>query len=541
MHGFDSRLHLHKTFAWVAELVYAQDLKSWARKGLRVRFPPQAPKKTPKVGSLFECSRIVGMIFLIYDTNTHTSIKARHFSKMSSSQKLESINPSSYQILGTVNVSTAQEIEDKVQLASGAQKHWADLGLSQRISFLKEVFEDLKSKKAEFALLQSREMGMPVREALIDFETTLDYANWHFDNAETYLTPETTFENDKEIHQVFHEPVGVSAVIVPWNFPFANFVWGTLQSLISGNTVVLKHSEECPLSGKFIEEVMTKYLPPGVFNEVYGAGEVGRALVNQNINIITFTGSTKTGKYLYELAGKKFIKAVMELGGSAPGIIFEDADLDLAVGNVCANRLLNQGQCCDGLKRLIVQENIFDEVAKKITSTFSAKKVGNAENQETEIGPLVAKRQLDLLIAQVDDAKAKGANVATGGNSLEAKLGGAFFEPTVLSNVTNEMRVWTEEVFGPVLPIIKFKTEQEAVKLANQTNYGLGSYVYTKDKEKAERISKSILSGMVSVNGTNYIKPFNPFGGYKNSGSGREHGKYGFHEVTQLKVVAKDK
>jgi len=460
---------------------------------------------------------------------------------MSNMQKLQSINPSNYQVLGTVDVSTNQEIEDKVKLARSKQKEWADLGVTKRVSLLKKAFEDLKKRKTEFTLLESREMGMPINETLVDFDATFDYANWYFDNAEKYLSPETTFENDKEIHQVFHEPIGVSAVIVPWNFPFANFVWGALQSLIAGNTVVFKHSEECPLSGKFIEDILAGHLPKGVFSEVYGAGDVGSILVNQDINMIAFTGSTKTGKYLYELAGKKFIKAVMELGGSAPGIIFEDADLDLAVGNICFDRLLNQGQCCDGLKRLIVHESVFDEVVKKVASTFSAKKVGNAEEKETEVGPLVAKRQLDLLVSQVEDAKKKGAKVITGGNSLEEKLGGAFFEPTVLTNVTNDMRVWKEEVFGPVLPIVKFKTEKEAIDLANQTPYGLGSYVFAKDKKKAERVSALIESGMVSVNGTNYIMPFNPFGGYKNSGFGREHGRYGFLEVTQIKIIAKNK
>src|SRR3989344_5334685 len=346
---------------------------------------------------------------------------------MSNMQKLQSINPSNYQVLGTVDISTAKEIEDKVKLARNAQKKWADLGVAKRVSLLKKVFQDLKKQKIEFTLLETREMGMSINETLIDFDATFDFANWYFDNAEKYLSPETTFENDKEIHQVFHEPIGVLAVIVPWNFPFANFVWGMLQSLIAGNTIVFKHSEECPLSGKFIEDILTKHLPHGVFNEVYGAGDVGSALVNQDINMIAFTGSTKTGKFLYETAGKKFIKAVMELGGSAPGIIFDDASLDSAVENVCFNRLLNQGQCCDGLKRLIVHESVFDEVVKNAASTFSAKKIGDAEDKETEIGPLVAKRQLDLLISQVEDAKEKGAKIITGGNSLEEKLGGVFF------------------------------------------------------------------------------------------------------------------
>jgi len=456
-------------------------------------------------------------------------------------KKLISINPSNYQTLGEVIISTLQEIESKVKLARNAQNKWGELGLVERITILEKAFADFKIRKEEFALLEAREMGMPITDAMTDFESALDFAKWYFENAEKYLGPETVFENDKEIHQVFHEPIGIAAVIVPWNFPFANFVWGALQSLIAGNTIVFKHSEECPLSGRFIEDILTKHLPEGVFNEVYGAGDVGSILANQDIDMIAFTGSTKTGKYLYELAGKKFIKAVMELGGSAPGIIFEDADINLAVGNACFNRLLNQGQCCDGLKRLIVHEKIFDEVAQKIASIFSAKKVGNAEDKKTEVGPLVVKRQLDLLVSQIEDAKKKGVKVIIGGNSLEQKLGGAFFEPTILTNVTKGMRVWTEEVFGPVLPIVKFKTEQEAVELANLTTYGLGAYVYTKDLKKAEKTAKAIKSGMVSVNGKNYIMPFNPFGGYKNSGFGREHGKYGFQEVTQIKIIAKNK
>lgn len=454
---------------------------------------------------------------------------------------LESMNPSNYELLGSVEISTVAEVEEKVRSAKQAQKAWAALSVSKRVDFLKRAFTEFEKGKEEFALLQSREMGMPLRDALSDCDGNFAYANWYFENAEKYLSPEKTFEDEKEIHQVLREPLGVAAVIVPWNFPFANFVWGALQSLIAGNTVVFKHSEECPLSGKFLEEVLNTHLPEGVFNEVYGAGEVGANLVEQPINMIAFTGSTKTGQHLYEIAGKKFIKAAMELGGSAPGIIFPDADIEAAISNACGNRLMNQGQCCDGLKRLIVHEDIFDEVVKKAVEIFSTKKIGAADDMETDIGPLVAKRQLDLLIAQVEDAKNRGAEVVCGGNSLEATMHGAYFEPTVLTNITSDMRVWNEEVFGPVLPIMKFKTEEEAIELANQTSYGLGSYVFTQDMAVAERMAVAIQSGMVSINGTNYIMPFNPFGGYKNSGIGREHGKYGFEEVTQVKVVARNK
>lgn len=456
--------------------------------------------------------------------------------------KLISINPSTYQKIGSVEISTPTEVKQKIQEAHRAKHAWRDLGVGKRVELLREVFVEVKERKEEIALLESQEMGMPLSEALADVDGSLDFANWYFDNAETYLLPETTFENDTEIHQVVREPIGVAALIIPWNFPLGNVVWGGLQSLICGNVVVMKHSEEVPMCAKLIEQIMSNHnIPKGVFSVVFGVGEVGSALVHENIDLITFIGSTKVGKQLYELAGKKFIKAVVELGGSAPGIIFADADLDIAAQNVCFNRLLNQGQCCDGLKRIIVHESIAGTVTDKLKVLFEDKKIGNAEDKATQIGPLVAKRQLDLLVAQVEDAKAKGAMVVTGGNSLEKELGGAFFQPTILKNVTPDMRVWNEEVFGPVLPVMTFKTEEEAITLANGTAYGLGAFLYATDQGIVERVSSAIEAGMVSVNGVNYVMPFNPFGGYKASGFGREHGKYGFHELTQVKVIAKNK
>ncbi len=454
---------------------------------------------------------------------------------------LVSINPSNYTVLGQVDISSPQEIKEKLQFLRNGQKVWNNLGIGLRVQLLRQAIREFAAKKSEFAILESREMGMPIGEAMVDYDGVIEFANWYLDNAERYLNPETTFENENEIHQVFHEPIGVAGVIIPWNYPFLNFVWSTFQSLIAGNAVALKHSEECPLSGKFIEDVMSQYLPNGVFAEIYGDGTVGQILAENDIDMIHFVGSCRTGKALYETAAKKFIKAVMELGGSAPGLIFEDADVDSAVKSVCDFRLANAGQYCDGLKRLIVHESIFDEVVEKVATIFTAKKIGVAEQESTELGPLVAQRQLDLLVRQVENAKINGARVVTGGQSLEAKLNGAFFEPTVLVNISKDMSVWNEEVFGPVLPVMKFGSEDEAIELANQTAYGLGSYVYTESKERAARVAYFIQSGMVSINGTNYTTPWNPFGGYKKSGIGREHGKYGFSEVTQLKVVARNK
>ena len=273
--------------------------------------------------------------------------------------KLASINPSNYKELGSVDFSTKAEVKKKVKSARKVAKEWKDIGVSSRVDMLRGFVKEVKKRKKELALIQAQEMGMPMNDALYDVDDSLGYVEWYLDNAHKYLTPEVTFEDDKEIHEVYRDPIGVAGVIIPWNFPFANFVWGAFQGLVSGNTVVMKHSEECLLSAKLIEEIMTSIgLSDGVFSEVYGDGKIGDALVHEDIDMIAFTGSTKTGKYLYEVAGKKFIRAVMELGGSAPGIVFEDADLKLCTAEICDQRLFNAGQCCDGLKRLIVHESV---------------------------------------------------------------------------------------------------------------------------------------------------------------------------------------
>jgi len=452
---------------------------------------------------------------------------------------LKSTNPSNYQCLGEVEVSALDDVERTARLANTAKRGWRNTSVTDRVELLRRVYDRFRGRRQELAELESREMGMPLRDALDDFDDTMDYVCWYFENAERYLSPEVTHEADGLIHRVYREPVGVVAAIVPWNFPFSMFVWATLQGMIAGNVVVLKHSEECPLVGKFIEDVFTSCdLPEGVFGEVYGDREVGKWLAHQEIDMIQFTGSTATGRYLYRVAGERFLRANMELGGSAPGVLFEDVELERTMASVCGSRLFNAGQCCDGLKRLVVHESIVDRVQGRLAELFSQKRLGDALDGATEMGPLVSKGQLARLERQVLDAVGKGARVLAGGKSLESELGGAFYQPTLLCNISEDMRVWQEEVFGPVLPVVSFSTEEEAVALANDTQYGLGAYVFTEDPARARRIALAIDSGLVGVNGCSYFAPSSPFGGWKGSGFGREHSKYGFHEVTQTKVVA---
>lgn len=228
------------------------------------------------------------------------------------------------------------------------------------------------------------------------------------------------------------------------------------------------------------------------------------------------------------------------MGGSAPGIVFADAEVDTAVEPIYWQRFANCGQTCDGLKRLIVEESIAEELIEELKGKLAKATLGDPLHKQTDFGPLSAERQLSLLEEQVEDALEKGAEAVIGGQR-SSELEGYFFQPTILTNVNTDMRVWQEEVFGPVLPVMTFETEEEAVRLANDTQYGLGAYVYTEDDERAVRIAERLESGMVSLNGTNYVLPMNPFGGYKKSGLGREHGKYGLRELCQIKLISKDK
>jgi len=455
--------------------------------------------------------------------------------------KLTSFNPShNYQAIDEVEISTSEDVTSKVAKAHSAKNEWRDLGVAKRIELMRKVSETFANNKERFAKLEAEEMGMPIKEALDDFDFGLEYLDSYLDKGEEYLKPITTLESDTELHQVFKEPYGVAACIVPWNFPFANWVWQCGQNLIAGNTIVFKHSEETPLCGKLIEEIVNSILPEGVFNEIYGDGSVGEILVNQDVNLICFTGSSTTGVKINQSAASRLIPTRLELGGSAPGIIFEDTDIKSVVGTIFTARFMACGQMCDGLKRLIVHKSKFDEAISALTGLMAEKKIGDASDDQTDFGPLVAERQLKLLEEQVADAISKGAKVIVGGKRPEG-IEGAYYEPTLLTNITSDMRVWREEVFGPVLPIVSFDSEAEAVSMANDTKYGLGAYVFTAENDRYMRVAHQLESGMVSQNNLSYINTCNPFTGYKMSGGGREHAQFGFEDFTRIKVIARNK
>ncbi len=455
---------------------------------------------------------------------------------------LISTNPAeNYAILGKVAISTDKEIKEKVRLANLSKTAWKNLGVKTRIKLLKSIAAEFKKRTKEMALLISNEIGKPITESTNEAIGLVEEFDWFLNHAESALVDEITHEDKKFRHKIVYEPFGVAAVITPWNYPVEMAIWGTVPNLIAGNTVILKISEECPLAGKIIEEIFNKHpLPLGVFNEVYGNGQVGEKLANSAIDLLWFTGSSRVGQHLYQIAASKFIKVILEMGGSNPGIVFDDVDIKSTVQSIYDGRFHNNGQVCDALKRLIVHESIVEEIVAELSKLLKTKKIGDPLDSKTDLGSLAAKRQVDLLKSQVQDALDKGAKLIIGGNP-PTNLKGAFYLPTILTEVTAEMRVWKEEVFGPVLPVVTFKTEEEAIKLANDTIYGLGSKIFSKDLTRATRIAAQIEAGSVEINQASRWLPCNPFGGYKKSGMGREHGNIGFRELCQIKVVSEEK
>ena len=449
-----------------------------------------------------------------------------------------STNPGrNYEVVGEVRVSSTPDIAVAVRQARAAQPVWQALGVAGRVKALGPVASLFEQHRREIAEIIAREMGIPAAQADGSTTWTLDHMRWNLDNAAVCLAPEVTFENAEEIHKVFYEPFGVAAVIAPWNFPQSNFMMGAFQPLLAGNTVVYKLSEEVPMFGQLLDRLMAAAkLPAGVFTQVYGDGRVGEALARSDIDAIFFTGSSAVGRKLYKIAAEKFIPANLELGGSDAGIVCEDANIDEAVPQIFGAKFCNNGQICCGLKRLIVHVTCFDETVQKLAAYIKARRIGDPLQEDTELGPLAAQRQVDLLKGQVEDASTQGATIVVGGREPPG-LEGAYYEPTLITGVKPSMRVWKEEVFGPVLPVVSYETEDEAITLANDTIYGLSGYIFSASRAQAERLASLMQTGMISHNGTDFSAPYNPFGGYKMSGFRKSGGKYGFRDACRVKAV----
>ena len=453
---------------------------------------------------------------------------------------LVSTNPAqAYVEIGRVPVSTKADVLTAANAARAAWPSWKALSVGERALYFSKFRDLLKANFDAITKLQTQEMGKPINESRGECKAILQWLKLHIQLAPETLAPQLLDSSDDFESRLHFEPYGVAAVIAPWNYPIYQFVVNTAQSLLAGNTVILKHSEECPLSAALLTSLMHDAgFPHGVFQCVYGDGAVGQELINQPIDFISFTGSSKTGKQIYEQAGKRFIPAIMELGGSSAGIVFEDAQVPNTCNSIVEERFRNCGQICCALKRLIVHESIFKSVLSGLKSVLEAQVVGDPMSDKTTVGPLAAKRQLELLEEQVSDARARGAKFVCGGQRV-AGLDGAFYQPTLITDIDTDCRIWREEVFGPVLPVLPFSTEDQAVQLANNTPYGLSAFVYSQDQLRAQRVAQRLEAGQVSINGSSYFTDHAPFGGYKSSGIGRIDGTVGYRSVTQMKVISR--
>ena len=457
-------------------------------------------------------------------------------------EKIKVKDPSNnYALLDTFEQTTRDQIDQKIVQVKQYFKIWSQFSLKKRVQLLQVLHNAFIKHKDDIVHANALEVGVPVTVSRkIDVEPGLAFMQGYLDHAELWLSSEIVYENDIELHTLSYEPRGVAGISIAWNFPFSNFIWGVIQHLLVGNTVIIKHSEHCMLTAKLLEKIMSS-IPElsQACQFVYGIGkEVGNYVMHGDVDSLWFIGSTQTGLIVYQAAAKRGIPVVLELGGSAPGIVCEDVNVDEVVQSVYDNRFLNSGQVCDGLKRLIVHENIFDELVEKLIAYTQNKKVGPATEVDTNIGPLVSKQQLSTLQEQVEDAKAKGANILLGGKQPKG-LQGAYYEPTIMTNIISDMSVWKEEVFGPVLPVVSFKTIEQAIELANDTEYGLGGYVYCNSFGAVQQICAALKTGNINVNDTSYVIPQVPFGGYKvSSGIGRTNGKLSLQSICNTKVVA---
>ncbi|MCB9813143.1 MAG: aldehyde dehydrogenase [Pseudomonadales bacterium] len=455
--------------------------------------------------------------------------------------KMKIINPHDQLVVGELKTSTQKDVKNTVKNAKKAFETWKNTPVEKRVSFIKKFRTLLLKNKNKIAKLTTLEMGKPLQQSLDDVSWEIEFIDYYIKNGPKFFADETVLKKGKEHFRVTHEPYGVCACIAPWNFPISMANSGVTPALIAGNTVILKPSEYTSLSQKMVVDLLNETgIPKGVVNVLIGKGDVGSMLIDEDIDLAWFTGSTKVGQEIYEKCGKKFIKALLEMGGSSPGIIFADADLDLTMDNLYWARFLNCGQVCTAIKRLFVEKPVYDKVVKLFVDKLSSVKVGNPMDKSNDIGPLVSPKQLELLKIQMKDAVTKGAKVEIGGKqpSDQELRKGNYFEPTVLTGLKPNMKVLTQEVFGPILPIVPFKSEKEVIELANNTEYGLSAEIYTTDLEKGERVAKQIHAGTVAINTDNFFKPECPFGGYKKSGMGREYGEIGMKEFAQVKLIA---
>jgi succinate-semialdehyde dehydrogenase/glutarate-semialdehyde dehydrogenase len=456
-----------------------------------------------------------------------------------SGKTFEVTNPATGEVIAVLPDLDKAEVSKAIDTAHAAQKVWAKKTGKERAAVLRKLNDLMVANADDLATILTMEMGKPWPEARGEILYGASYVEWFAEEAKrVYGDTIPGHQPDKRI-MVIKQPVGVVGAITPWNFPNAMLARKVAPALAVGCAMVSKPAAQTPLSALALAVLAERAgLPAGLFSVLTStdAAMVGQELcANDKVRKLTFTGSTNVGRILMRQGADQIMKLGLELGGNAPFIVFDDADLDAAVEGAMISKYRNAGQTCVCANRLYVQSGIYDAFANKLAEKVSQLKVGNGFAEGVTTGPLIDAKAVDKVKEHVADAVSKGAQVALGGKSSSA--GELFFEPTILTGVTTDMKVATEETFGPVAPLFKFETEEEVIELANATEFGLASYFYSKDLAKVFRVAEALEYGMVGVNTGLISTEVAPFGGIKQSGLGREGSKYGIDDYTEIKYI----
>ena len=448
------------------------------------------------------------------------------------------LNPANGALVGEVPLMRASETRRAIEAAARAQPLWARKTAKERAVILRKFAELMIAHTDDLAVIMTAEQGKPLAEAKGEVAYAASFIEWFAEEGKrAYGDVIPTFRADSRL-LVLRQPVGVAAAITPWNFPAAMITRKLGPALASGCAFVSKPAPQTPFSALALAELASRAgVPAGVFSVVTGDAEAigGELTANSLVRKLSFTGSTAVGKKLLAQCAGTVKKVSMELGGNAPFIVFDDADIDAAVQGAMASKYRNTGQTCVCANRFYVQAGIYDEFARRLIKAVATLRVGDGLAGPTEQGPLIDARALAKVKAHIEDAVGKGASIACGGKSHA--LGGNFFEPTVLVGVTPAMRVAREETFGPVAPLFRFDTEEDVIKMANDTEFGLAAYFYTRDLARSWRMQEALEYGIVGVNTGLFSTEVAPFGGIKESGLGREGSRYGIDDYTELKYV----
>ncbi|WP_312477806.1 NADP-dependent succinate-semialdehyde dehydrogenase [Stutzerimonas nitrititolerans] len=453
-------------------------------------------------------------------------------------QTLEVNNPASGEVLGTVPKMGAAETRRAIEAAERALPAWRDLTAKERSQALRRWFELIMQNQEDLARLMTLEQGKPLTESRGEIAYAASFIEWFAEEAKRiYGDTIPGHQKDKRII-VIKQPIGVTAAITPWNFPAAMITRKAGPALAAGCTMVVKPASQTPFSALALAELAERAgIPKGVFSVVTGsAGDIGNELTaNPIVRKITFTGSTEVGAKLMEQCAPGIKKVSLELGGNAPFLVFDDADLDEAVKGAMQSKYRNAGQTCVCVNRIYVQDGVYDAFAQKFQAAVEKLKIGNGLDDGVDVGPLIDDRAAAKVKEHIEDAVANGARVVTGGKAHS--LGGSYFEPTLMINVPHTAKVAKEETFGPLAPLFRFKDEAEAIALANDTEFGLAAYFYARDLGRVFRVAEALESGMVGVNTGMISTEVAPFGGVKSSGLGREGSKYGIEDYLEIKYL----